>query len=53
MLLLNSAKRKQICCVSCWRRLNLESDGNVVGGGSLASNNYVKTAANMDEVRTT
>ncbi len=24
--------------VSCWRRLILEGDGNVVGGGGLASN---------------
>ncbi len=24
--------------VSCWRRLILEGDGNVVGGGGIASN---------------
>ncbi len=24
--------------VSCWRRFILEGDGNVVGGGGLASN---------------
>ncbi len=40
--------------VSCWRRLILEGDGNMIGGGGLASNTvYVKMAVNIDEVRTT